>query len=481
MNYPIVFKVLGNVIKYEALIMILPLIVAIYYGGGEAVSFTVTIVIMLFMGIILSNIKPKNKTFYAKEGFLTVSVCWIVISLFGSLPFYISGVIPSFVDCIFETISGFTTTGATILTEIESLPKGILFWRSFTHWIGGMGILIFTLALMPSIGGTTIHILKAESPGPTPGKIVPRIKQTAKIMYLIYFVMTIVEIVLLLCAGMPLYDAFIHAFGTAGTGGFSSMNSSIGSYNNVYIEVIITTFMLLFGVNFNVYFYLIAGNVKQAFKNEEVKYYISVVLIAMLIIAFNIKGMYGGSLKEGLRQSSFQVASIVTTTGYATANFDLWPTLSKSILALLMLTGCCAGSTGGGIKTVRIVLLFKAIKRKINKIIHPRMVNSVKLDGKVVDDEIISQVALFIFAYASIIVIAVLLVSIDGMDMETTVSSVIATIGNIGPGFKVVGPMGNFSSYSSFSKIVFSFCMLAGRLEIYPMLVMLIPSRARRI
>ncbi|NFN88083.1 TrkH family potassium uptake protein [Clostridium sporogenes] len=481
MNYPIVFKVLGDVIKYEALVMLFPLITSFYYGGKDANSFMITIGIMLIVGIMMSNIKPKNKTFYAKEGFLSVSICWIVISLFGALPFYISGAIPSFVDCIFETVSGFTTTGATILTEVESLPRGILFWRSFTHWIGGMGILIFTLALMPSIGGTTIHLLKAESPGPTPGKIVPRIKQTAKIMYLIYIAMTIVQIILLLIAGMPFYDTLIHAFGTAGTGGFSSMNSSVGAYNNVYIEVIITVFMLLFGINFNVYFQLIAGNIKQAFKNEEVRYYIGMVLIAMIIISFNIKGMYGGSLKEGFRQSSFQVASIVTTTGYATTNFDLWPTLSKSILALLMITGCCAGSTGGGIKTVRIVLLFKAMKREINRIIHPRMVNSVKLDGKVVDDEIISQVGLFVFAYVSIIIIAVLLVSVDGMDIETTLSSVLATIGNIGPGFKVVGPIGNFSSYSPFSKIVFSFCMLAGRLEIYPMLVMFRPSRSGKL
>ncbi|EJP6471677.1 TrkH family potassium uptake protein [Clostridium botulinum] len=481
MNYPIVFKVLGDVIKYEALVMLFPLITSFYYGGKDANSFMITIGIMLIVGIMMSNIKPKNKTFYAKEGFLSVSICWIVISLFGALPFYISGAIPSFVDCIFETVSGFTTTGATILTEVESLPRGILFWRSFTHWIGGMGILIFTLALMPSIGGTTIHLLKAESPGPTPGKIVPRIKQTAKIMYLIYIVMTIVQIILLLIAGMPFYDTLIHAFGTAGTGGFSSMNSSVGAYNNVYIEVIITVFMLLFGINFNVYFQLIGGNIKQAFKNEEVRYYIGMVFIAMIIIAFNIKGMYGGSLKEGFRQSSFQVASIVTTTGYATTNFDLWPTLSKSILALLMITGCCAGSTGGGIKTVRIVLLFKAMKREINRIIHPRMVNSVKLDGKVIDDEIISQVGLFVFAYVSIIIIAVLLVSVDGMDIETTLSSVLATIGNIGPGFKVVGPIGNFSSYSPFSKIVFSFCMLAGRLEIYPMLVMFKPSRSGKL
>ena len=477
MNYLIVFKVLGNVIKYEALVMILPLIASLFYGGEDANSFIITIIIMLIVGISMSLIKPKKNTFYAKEGFLSVAICWVVISLFGALPFYISGAIPSFVDCIFETVSGFTTTGATILQEVQSLPKGILFWRSFTHWIGGMGVLIFTLALMPSVGGHTIHLLKAESPGPTPGKVVPRIKQTAKIMYLIYFVMTIIQIVLLLFAGMNLYDALVHAFGTAGTGGFSNMNSSVGAYNNVYVEVIITVFMLLFGVNFTVYFQLITGNVKQAFKNEEVRYYFLMVLLAMVIIAFNIRGLNGNSLGESFRQSSFQVASIVTTTGYATTNFDLWPTLSKSILALLMLTGCCAGSTGGGIKTVRIVLLFKAIKREITKIIHPRMVNSVKLDGKVVDDETISQVGLFIFAYVVLIVIAVIIVSIDGMDLETTITSVFATIGNIGPGFKVVGPMGNFSSFSPLSKIVFSFCMLAGRLEIYPMLIMLRPSR----
>lgn len=476
MNYLMVLKVLGNVIKYEALVMILPLIVSLYYGGGDANSFIVTIIIMLLSGILMSLIKPKKKAFYAKDGFLAVAICWVAISIFGALPFYISGSIPSFVDCIFETVSGFTTTGATILQEVQSLPKGILFWRSFTHWIGGMGVLIFTLALMPSIGGNTIHLLRAESPGPAPGKVVPRIKQTAKIMYLIYFVMTIIQIILLLFAGLDFYDALVHAFGTAGTGGFSNMNSSVGAYNNVYVEVIITVFMLLFGVNFTVYFHIITGNIKQAFKNEEVKYYFLMVFVSMVIIAFNIKGLNGNSLWESFRQSSFQVASIVTTTGYATTNFDLWPTLSKSILALLMLTGCCAGSTGGGIKTVRIVLLFKAIKRDINKIIHPRIVNSVKLDGKVVDDKVISEVGLFIFAYMALIVIAVLVVSIDGMDFESTVTSVFATIGNIGPGFKVVGPIGNFSSFSPLSKIVFSFCMLAGRLEIYPMLLILSPS-----
>lgn len=476
MNYLMVLKVLGNVIKYEALVMILPLIVSLYYGGGDANSFIVTIIIMLVSGILMSLIKPKKKAFYAKDGFLAVAICWVAISIFGALPFYISRSIPSFVDCIFETVSGFTTTGATILQEVQSLPKGILFWRSFTHWIGGMGVLIFTLALMPSIGGNTIHLLRAESPGPAPGKVVPRIKQTAKIMYLIYFVMTIIQIILLLFAGLDFYDALVHAFGTAGTGGFSNMNSSVGAYNNVYVEVIITVFMLLFGVNFTVYFHIITGNIKQAFKNEEVKYYFLMVFVSMVIIAFNIKGLNGNSLWESFRQSSFQVASIVTTTGYATANFDLWPTLSKSILALLMLTGCCAGSTGGGIKTVRIVLLFKAIKRDINKIIHPRIVNSVKLDGKVVDDKVISEVGLFIFAYMALIVIAVLVVSIDGMDFESTVTSVFATIGNIGPGFKVVGPIGNFSSFSPLSKIVFSFCMLAGRLEIYPMLIILRPS-----
>ncbi|WP_138206632.1 TrkH family potassium uptake protein [Haloimpatiens lingqiaonensis] len=480
MNYLVVLEVLGNVIKYEALVMILPFIVSLIYGGKDAYSFLITIIIMLAVGILMSSIKPKKKTFYAKEGFLSVAICWVVISLFGALPFYISGAIPSFVDCIFETVSGFTTTGATILQEVQSLPKGILFWRSFTHWIGGMGVLIFTLALMPSIGGNTIHLLKAESPGPAPEKLVPRIKQTAKIMYLIYFAMTIVQIILLLFAGMNLYDAMVHAFGTAGTGGFSNMNSSVGAYNNVYAEVIITVFMLLFGVNFTVYFQLITGNVKQAFKNEELKYYIGIVFLAMVVIAFNIRGLNNGSFGQSFRQSSFQVASIVTTTGYATANFDLWPTLSKAILALLMLTGCCAGSTGGGIKTVRIVLMFKAIKREVNRIVHPRMVNSVKLDGKVVDDESISQVGLFIFAYVAIIVVAVLIVSIDGMDMESTITSVFATIGNIGPGFKVVGPMGNFSSFSPLSKIVFSFCMLAGRLEIYPMLLMLRPSRWKR-
>ena len=471
MNYPIVFKVLGRVTIYEALIMIFPFIVSLIYGGGDAKSFIITMIIMLLVGALMNSIKPKSNVFYAKEGFLTVALCWIVISLFGALPFYLSGSTSSFIDAIFETVSGFTTTGASILTEVESLPKGILFWRSFTHWIGGMGILIFTLALMPSVGGNTIHLLKAESPGPSPGKLVPRIKQTAKIMYLIYFFMTVVQIILLKLAGLDLYNAMVNAFGTAGTGGFSNMNTSIAAYSNVYVEVIITVFMLLFGVNFVLYFQLITGNIKQAFKNEEVKYYFIIVFISIIIIAFNIKGANGMSLLESFRQSSFQVASVVTTTGYSTVNFDLWPTLSKVILTLLMLMGCCAGSTGGGIKTVRIVLLFKAIKREINKIIHPRMVNLVKLDGKVIEDESISSVAIFTFLYIIIILGAVFLVSFDGMDMETTFSSVLATISNIGPGFGVVGPMGNFSSFSPMSKLVFSFCMLAGRLEIYPMLI----------
>ncbi|SHF01173.1 TrkH family potassium uptake protein [Clostridium fallax] len=480
MNYLVIIKVLGNVIKYEALVMIFPLIASLCYGGEDATSFIITILLMLVVGTVMSLVKPKKKTFYAKEGFLTVALCWIAISFFGALPFYISKSIPSFVDCIFETVSGFTTTGATILTEVQSLPKGILFWRSFTHWVGGMGVLIFTLALMPSFGANTIHLLRAESPGPTPGKFVPKIKQTAKIMYLIYFAMTAVEVVLLLIAGMNFYDSLIHAFGTAGTGGFSNMNASVGAYNNVYIEVIITVFMLLFGVNFTLYFQMLNGNIKQALKNEELRYYLGLVAISMVIIAFNIRGLYGNSIGESFRQSSFQVASLVTTTGYSTTNFDLWPTLSKVILTFLMLMGASAGSTGGGIKTVRLVVLFKAVKREINRIMHPNIIQSVKLDNKAVEEQTVSAVSIFVFVYIAIMLIATLIVSIDGMDMESTFSSVLATMSNIGPGFGVVGPAGNFSSFSPISKLVFSFCMLAGRLEVYPMLILFKPFRLRK-
>ena len=476
MNITAILNIIGHVMKYEIILLLIPFFVALFYGQGDANAFLYTVLLMIPIALILIKIKGKKNEIYAKEGFLTVGLAWIVISFFGALPFVFSGAIPSLVDAFFETSSGFTTTGASILTEIQSLPKGILFWRSFTHWVGGMGFLIFILALMPTFSGNTIHLLKAESPGPTPGKIVPKIKQTAKILYAIYFVLTLIETIFLKSAGLSWYDSIIHALGTAGTGGFSNMNASVAAFNNPAVEWIITIFMLLFGVNFVLYFQLIRGNVKAFFKSEELKWYLIAVFASIIIIAVNIIPFNHGDVTKSIRDSAFQVSSIVTTTGYATVNFNLWPTLSKVILIMLMFMGAMAGSTGGGIKTIRIVIIFKAIRREIDKILHPRRVKSVKIDGNVVEEETISGVFLFIFAYIIISLIAIFIVSFDNFDVPTTVTSVIATLSNIGPGLEMVGPAGNFSAFSDLSKLVLSFCMLAGRLEIYPMLILFSPS-----
>ena len=475
MNYRVVLKLLGNVLKYEIFLLIIPLLVALYYGDGDALSFLITMGLMVPLMIYLCKIRIDKKEIYAKEGFLTVGLAWILISVVGALPFVISGAIPSFIDAFFETSSGFTTTGASILTEIESLPRGILFWRSFTHWIGGMGFLIFILAVIPSLSTNTIFLLKAESPGPNPGKIVPKIRETAKILYMIYFVMTVIETILLMVAGLSLYDALIHALGTAGTGGFSNMNRSVASFNNPAVEWIITIFMLLFGVNFALYFQMFKGDFKSVFKSEELRYYILMIVVSIVLITINILDFNGGNIGLSIRDSSFQVASVITTTGYATTDFNLWPTFSKIILTLLMFAGAMAGSTGGGIKTVRIVLILKAIKREIDKILQ-----RVKMDGKVVEEEVVLGVLLFIGAYIVISLIAIFIVALDGFDLVTTTTSVIATISNIGPGFEMVGATGNFAAFSPLSKIVLSFCMLAGRLEIYPMLILFSPSIWRK-
>ena len=480
MNYKMVMKIIGNVLKYELGLLIIPIVISLYYKEAEVKSFIFTILLMSPIAIALCKVRTTKNEMYAREGFLTVGLTWITISFVGALPFVFSGSIPSIVDAIFETVSGFTTTGATILTEVQSLPNGILFWRSFTHWIGGMGFLIFILALIPSLGNNSIHLLKAESPGPNPGKIVPRIKDTAKILYVIYFILTMIETVLLKIAGLSWFDSALHAVGTAGTGGFSNMNASVAAFNNPAVEWIITIFMILFGVNFALYFQMIKGNKKDVLKSEELRYYILMVLVSIVLIAINIIDFNGGDISKSIRDSSFQVASIITTTGYATADFNLWPTLSKMILIMLMFAGAMAGSTGGGIKTVRIVIIFKAIKREIDKILHPKRVKSVKMDGKVIDEDTIHGVFLFLGGYIIISLIAMFIVALDGFDLVTTSTSVIATISNIGPGLEMVGPIGNFSEFSPLSKIALSFCMLAGRLEIYPMLIMFSPSIWRK-
>lgn len=481
MNFKIVLKSLGIVLICEALLMIPSLLVAFIYKGSDDTAFVLTITMLLICGLPLMLIKPKTDKIYARDGFAIVALGWLLISLFGAMPFYISRSIPSPVDSLFESISGFTTTGASILKEIEGLPEGILFWRSFTHWIGGMGVLVLTLAILPSAGASTFHIMKAESPGPTPGKLVPKIGQTAKILYGIYIIITLIEIILLLAAGMPLYDSFIHAFGTAGTGGFSNMNSSVGAYNSVFIDVIITVFMLIFGTNFALYYYVLKGNIKALLKDEEFRFYIGVVLVFIIFITFNIYGSVFKSIWEALRYSSFQVASIVTTTGYSTADFNQWPIFSRILLLLLMFMGGCAGSTGGAIKQIRILVLLKNMKKELIKIIHPRAVYNVRIGGKTVEDDTLSGVLAFFFIYIFVFVMATLIVSCDGKDIATTVSSVIATLGNIGPGVGLVGPAGNYSEMSDISKIILSLCMFVGRLEIYPMLLLVVPSFWKRV
>lgn len=475
MNFAMVLKNLGKLLVCEALSMVPSALVSLYYKENEVWSFLYTISILMILGVLLIRIKPKNKNIYSRDGFSIVAIGWILISFFGALPFYFSGAIPALVDSFFEASSGFTTTGATILSEIESLSKGILFWRSFTHWIGGMGVLVLVMAILPSAGAGNMQIMKAESPGPNPGKLVPKVKETAKILYGIYLIITVVQVILLKVSGLSLFDSIIHTLGTVGTGGFSNRNISVGAYNNIAAEIIITVFMLICGANFALHYQLFKGNIKGFFKDGEFKLYIFVVTMSIILITFNLNGNIFNSVKESLRHASFQVASIITTTGYATTDFNTWPSLSKLILLLLMFVGGCAGSTAGGLKNIRILLLFKAIKRDLLKIIHPRAVYTVTLDGKPVNEQTLSEVLGFFFMYIIIFCGSVLFVSFEGKDIVTTISSVATTLGNVGPGLEIVGPMGNFSSFTVFSKLIFSFCMIVGRLEIYPMILLLMP------
>lgn len=475
MNYRMISYILGFVLKIEAALMGLSLMVALIYGEFSAVSIGITMAVTFLTGLVLGWKKPKSKSIRVKEGLLTVALSWLIMSLLGTLPFYLSGAIPSYLDGFFEVVSGFTTTGASILTDIESLPKGILFWRSFTHWLGGMGVLVFVLALLPMSTGHFLHIMRAESPGPETSKLVPNMAKTAKILYAIYIGMTVIEIVALMIAGMSLYDASVHAFGTAGTGGFSVRNASIAAYDSVSIDVIITVFMVLFGVNFSLYYLLLAKKFRDVFKSEELRTYLGVIAAAIIIVTINILPLYA-SIGESLRYSTFQVGSIITTTGYATTDTNVWPQLSKTILILLMFIGASAGSTGGGIKVVRILLLFKTIKRNLVRLVNPNTVKIVRLDGKRISEDTIRGVKSFFAIYLIITGLSVLLVSLNGYDLETSSTAVFACINNIGPGFGMVGAVGNYSEFSAFSKLVLAFNMLVGRLEIYPMLILFIPS-----
>lgn len=475
MNKKMIAYVLGHIMRVEAALMILPLIVSLYYKEKSGYAFVATILILLALGFAISFKKPKNTVIYAKEGFVIVALSWIILSAFGGLPFFISGEVPNYVDCFFETVSGFTTTGSSILKEVELLSNSMLFWRSFTHWVGGMGVLVFVLAIIPLAEGRSMHLMRAEVPGPTVGKLVPKIRNTSMILYGIYLAMTIIQVILLVVGGMPFFDSLLHTFGTAGTGGFGIKNNSVAFYNSAYIDGVITVFMILFGINFNLYYFIIIGQIRQALKSEELRVYLGVIAISIISITINIVPYYKNAL-EAFRYASFQVASIITTTGYSTANFDLWPGFSKTILLTLMFTGACAGSTAGGIKIARLVVMYKSAIHHIKSMVHPRYVNSINFEGKPVDNDTLKGINNYFILYMFILFISLLFVSLDGFDFETTFSAVVTCLNNVGPGFAGVGPLSNFSELSNFSKLVLSFNMLVGRLEIFPIVLLFAPS-----
>lgn len=471
MNYSMIFFIIGWVFIIEAALMAPSALVAVLYSERSIWAFAAAIGLCLLLGVPLVRKQPANKVFYAKEGCVTVALSWIVMSLMGALPFVFSGVIPSIVDAMFETVSGFTTTGASILKDVEVLPRCMLFWRSFTHWIGGMGVLVFLLCLLPmSGGGYSMNLMKAESPGPSVSKLVPKVRSTAKLLYGLYVALSLLELALLLLGSMPLFDALCTTFGTAGTGGFGIKNSSIGEYS-AYIQSIVTIFMILFGINFNVYFLLYMRKPKEALRCEEAGWYLAIIAVSTLIITVFIRNSFP-DLVTAFRHAAFQVGSIITTTGFSTVDFNVWLAVPRAILVLLMFIGACAGSTGGGIKVSRIVLLFRTMTREIGQIIHPHMVKKLKFEGRVVGQEVLRSVNAFMVAYVLIFAVSTLFVCLDGFDLVTSFTAVAATLNNIGPGLEMVGPIGNFSCFSDLSKIVLIFDMLAGRLEIFPLLVL---------
>ncbi len=474
MNKRMIIYMLGRIALVEAALLLLPLACAIIYGEATIISFLITIGIAIGFGGICSVFKPKNKSIYAKEGFVIVALAWISMSAIGALPFYISGEIPHYYDAFFETVSGFTTTGASILNNVEALSRGILFWRSFSHWIGGMGVLVLVMAIIPTETGRAIHIMRAEMPGPIVGKLVPKLKSTAKILYLIYIVMTAIQVILLLCGEMNLFESLVYSFGTAGTGGFGIDADSLTSYSS-YTQWIVTVFMLIFGVNFNLYYLIIIRKLRTAVKSEELWWYFGIVAVSAALITANIYPLYN-NLADSLRLSIFQVATIISTTGYATADFNMWPSLSKAILFILMFVGACAGSTAGGLKVSRVVMLFKSVRANLKRMLHPRSVDSIRLEGKSVDTTTATNVAAYLAIYFICFGAMFLLISFENHDLETNISAVAACFNNVGPGFGKVGPIGNYDIYTPFSKLVLSFAMLLGRLEIMPIILLFSPS-----
>ena len=475
MNYKMVLKTVGRLLWAEAAFLCLPLFVSLYYKENLFLVYLIVIGLLLGVGALTNLINPQKRTIYAREGFVIVSLSWILLSFFGSLPFVFSQEISSLIDAFFETVSGFTTTGATILTNIESMPKSLLFWRAFTHWIGGMGILMFVLAFLPQKDMQSMHIMRAEVPGPSVGKLVSKTTVTARILYIIYTVFTVAQIIALLCCKMPLFDSVTTAFATAGTGGFSVKNASIAAYNSLPIEIVCTFFMLLFGINFNLFYLIIVKQFRRAFKSEELWTYIGIIVISISIITINILPL-ANSVGNALRQAGFQVVSIITTTGFITADYNNWPVLSQFILVFLMFIGACSGSTGGGLKVGRIIILFKSGIKELKRAINPRKVQSLRLDNAALDKGTTSATCIYFVIYMMVIAVSILLVSLNSLDFSTTFSSVVTCINNVGPGLSLVGPVENFNSLSDLTKLVLATDMLIGRLEILPMIILFIPS-----
>lgn len=473
MNYKMISYVLGWLLIFEGMFLAVPGITALVYGESELWSYLLTLSICLFIGGLLVLKKPKKSQLYAREGFVIVSLSWIVLSAFGALPFFLSGEIPDYIDALFESVSGFTTTGASILSDVEAMSHASLMWRSFSHWVGGMGVLVFIMAFLPLSGGQNMHIMKAESPGPSVSKLVPRVRTTAMLLYSIYLVLTLIEFILLLCGGMSVFEALNTAFATGGTGGFGFYNTSMGSFSP-YIQIVITVFMLLFSVNFNCYFLLMTRKIKDAF-NLELRVFLIMFISSTLLITLNIHSMFS-SVSEALRHSAFTVASIMSTTGFSTVDFNLWPELSRTILVILTMVGACAGSTCGGIKISRVIILFKGMAKELQTMIQPRQVKKIKMDSHTIDHETVRSVNVFMVAYMMIFIISLIIVSFDNHDLITSFTAVAATINNVGPGLELVGPTSNFGFFSPQTKIVLIFDMLAGRLELFPMLLLFTPA-----
>lgn len=466
-----ILHILGKMMGVEGLLLLIPALVGLIYQEKCAVYFVITAAVLAVIFLLTGRKKPENTMLYGKDGLLIVSSAWILWSLFGALPFFLSGSIPNYMDAFFETVSGFTTTGSTILKDVEVLPQCMTFWRSLTHWVGGMGVLVFVMVLTNLDKQSSIHLMRAEVPGPEKDKLVPKSRTTAQILYGMYFILTAIQVVLLLLGGMNLFDSLIHAFGTAGTGGFSNYADSVGHFDSAYLDGVISVFMILFGINFNLYFFLAIREFKLVFKNEELRAYLIIIAGAILMIMANIYPIYG-SVGEAFRYSAFQVASIITTTGYATADYMLWPEFSRCVLVALMIIGACASSTGGGIKVSRLLISLKSIYKEIKQMLHPKSVNVVKLNKKKLGEDTIRNVYVYLLAYITLAIVSVLIVSLDNFDFETTVGSVITALGNVGPGLGMTGPVGSFADYSLLAKFVFCLDMLAGRLEIFPFLML---------